>query len=76
MIIIGNIKQINIKNAAHDLLEKYPDEFIKVDFQHNKVKVWELTDVKSKNLRNRIAGYVTRLLAPRKKGGSGDIYYE
>jgi len=64
---LGNIRQTSIKNIAIDLLEKYPKEFIVGGFQHNKGKVAELTDVKSKLLRNRIAGYVTRCLSPNKK---------
>lgn len=64
---MGNIRQINIKNIAILLIEKYPDQFKHNDFQHNKLKVAQLTDVKSKLLRNRIAGYVTRRLSPRKK---------
>jgi len=68
---LGNIRQTNIKNTAIELLEKYPKQFVVGDFQHNKLKVAELTDVKSKLLRNRIAGYVTRLLSPRKKVGGG-----
>ena len=73
---MGNIRQTNIKNTAAELLKKYPKEFIARDFQHNKVKVAELTDVKSKLLRNRIAGYVTRILSPRKKAEGGIIEYE
>jgi small subunit ribosomal protein S17e len=64
---LGNIRQINIKNIANELLEKHSKEFIVGDFHHNKMKVAELTDVKSKLLRNRIAGYITRLLSPHKK---------
>jgi small subunit ribosomal protein S17e len=64
---LGNIRQINIKNVANELFEKYSEEFIAGNFQHNKEKVAELTNVKSKLLRNRIAGYVCRLLSPRKK---------
>jgi small subunit ribosomal protein S17e len=73
---LGNIRQINIKNAATTLIEKYPNEFKSGDFQHNKIKVAELTDVKSKLLRNRIAGYITRLLAPHKKVSPGLMDYE
>jgi len=62
-MILGNIRQTNIKNTAIELLEKYPKQFIAGDFQHNKLKVAELTDVKSKLLRNRIAGYITRRLS-------------
>ena len=64
---MGNIRQITIKNIAIELLEKHPKKFIVGDFQHNKAKVAELTDVKSKLLRNRIAGYITRLLSPKIK---------
>jgi len=56
---LGNIRQTNIKNTAIELLEKYPKQFVVGDFQHNKLKVAELTDVTSKLLRNRIAGYIT-----------------
>ncbi len=63
--LIGNIRQINIKNIANTLIEKYPDQFKPKNFEINKKKVAELTNVKSKKMRNRIAGYITRLLSPR-----------
>jgi len=62
VIDLGNIKQANIKNIAIQLVEKFPDQF-STDFEHNKKKVEELTDVSSKEVRNRIAGYVTRYYA-------------
>lgn len=64
---MGNIRQSNIKNIAKLLLATYPNQFKADDFDYNKKKVAELTDVKSKINRNRIAGYVTRLLAPRER---------
>ncbi len=64
---MGNIRQDAIKNIAHDLLEAYPKEFKNDDYQHNKLKVAELTDVKSIVSRNRIAGYITRILSPRER---------
>ena len=67
---LGNIRQTFIKNIALDLVEKYPNQFVADDFQHNKNKVAELSDVGSKLLRNRIAGYVTRHLASKNKGKS------
>ena len=67
MITLGNIRQTFIKNIAIDLVKKYPDQFKHDDFQHNKHKVAELSDVGSKLLRNRIAGYITRILATQKK---------
>lgn len=56
---MGNIRQTHIKKIAIELVKKYPNEFTG-EFQHNKVKVTELTDVQTHTIRNRIAGYVTR----------------
>ena len=60
---LGNIRQTFIKTIARELLEKYPERFNPGDFEYNKRKVAEMTTVKSKLLRNRIAGYITRQLA-------------
>jgi len=76
VVLLGNIRQIHIKNIAKELLEKYPNYFKHDDFQHNKKKVAELTDVKSILIRNRIAGYVTRLLSPRIKKSDFEVYNE
>lgn len=76
MFFLGNIRSILIKNIAKELLLKFPDQFKAGDFEHNKKKVAELTDVKSKIMRNRIAGYVSRLSAPRVKKMSYEIEYE
>ena len=67
---MGNIRQLNIKNAAVRLIEAYPDQFKANDFQYNKQKVQNYLEVKSKILRNRIAGYVTRRLATQKSKSS------
>ncbi len=64
---LGNIRPTFIKNVAIELNRIYPGQFKNNDFQHNKEKVEELTDVKSKVLRNRIAGYITRRLASKNK---------
>jgi small subunit ribosomal protein S17e len=53
------IKPAYVKKTATLLLERYPDAFGD-DFEHNKDLVDELTNVESKGVRNRIAGYVTR----------------
>jgi small subunit ribosomal protein S17e len=66
--VLGNIRQTFIKNIAIDLTKRYPNHFKHDDFQHNKEKVAELSDVGSKLLRNRIAGYITRYLAAQSKG--------
>ena len=49
-------------------MKEHPDQFKHDDFQHNKEKVGELAEVSSKLMRNKIAGYITRLLASRNKG--------
>jgi len=52
------IKPAYVKKTARILMEQYPDAFGD-DFEHNKEVVQELTNVESKGVRNRIAGYVT-----------------
>lgn len=56
---MGNIRPTYIKRIATELIKRYPTEFTD-DFEHNKKKVQELTDVSTATLRNRIAGYLTR----------------
>ncbi|GAA0257741.1 MULTISPECIES: 30S ribosomal protein S17e [Halobaculum] len=58
------IKPKYVKQLATLLLEKYPQSF-NTDFETNKENVEKLTNVESKGVRNRIAGYITR-----KKAGS------
>ena len=52
------IKPKYIKQLGNLLLEQYPDSF-NTDFETNKESVTTLTNVESKGVRNRIAGYVT-----------------
>lgn len=56
---MGNIRPTYIKRVAVELVRRFPEQFTE-DFEHNKRKVAELTDVRSNMMRNRIAGYVTR----------------
>ena len=58
---MGRIKQTYLKRIANELLEKYKGDFGK-DFQKNKGKVQELSTVKSKSIRNKIAGYITKVM--------------
>ena len=66
-LMMGNIKQTFIKRVARELFDRYPNEFTR-DFEHNKKKVEELTNVTSKTIRNRIAGYMTRLVRMKEEG--------
>ena len=53
------IKPDYVKKTGKLLLDKYPEAF-STDFEQNKERVTELTNIESKGVRNRIAGYVTR----------------
>ena len=53
------IKPKYVKQLATLLLEEYPQSF-NTDFETNKEHVEQLTNVESKGVRNRIAGYITR----------------
>jgi small subunit ribosomal protein S17e len=54
---VGAIKPTYIKSLGKKLLKEVPD--FTDDFDVNKKLVEEYTNVKSKGVRNRIAGYVT-----------------
>jgi small subunit ribosomal protein S17e len=58
---VGSIRPRFIKNASKNLLALYPDTFTD-DFETNKRLVEQLTDVSSKKVRNRIAGYLVGLI--------------
>jgi len=58
------IKPDYVKKTGNILLERYPSAF-GTDFEHNKESVVELTNIESKGVRNRVAGYIAR-----KKGGA------
>ena len=48
-----------IINIGDTLIQRHPDRFTD-DFEENKHRVANLTDVESKRVRNRISGYITR----------------
>jgi small subunit ribosomal protein S17e len=50
-----------VRRISTELLEKYPDKFT-VDFDENKKIINEISIVRSKILRNKIAGYITSYL--------------
>ncbi|AGN02024.1 30S ribosomal protein S17e [Salinarchaeum sp. Harcht-Bsk1] len=53
------IKPAYVKKTGEILMERYP-EALSTDFEHNKEAVTELTNIESKGVRNRIAGYIAR----------------
>lgn len=50
----------HVKRIARELVQRFPDRF-STSFEDNKKVVEEFTNLSSTKLRNRIAGYVTRL---------------
>ena len=61
---MGKVRTEQVKRISRELLDKYPSK-ITVDFENNKKLVNEYTNVSSKKLRNKIAGYATRLASIR-----------
>ena len=59
---IGNIRSRGIKRISKDIVINFYN-ILGTDFQENKRIVGEVTNVSSKTQRNRIAGYVTTLMA-------------
>ena len=58
---LGNVRPEQVKRVARELLRLYADKFT-TNFNDNKKAIQSLTNISSTKLRNRVAGYVTRLL--------------
>ncbi|MEM5776874.1 MAG: 30S ribosomal protein S17e [Candidatus Aenigmatarchaeota archaeon] len=58
---MGNIRTTQIKNVSEKLVKMFPDKFSK-NFEENKRIVSELLHIKSKDVRNKIAGYITHIV--------------
>ena len=58
---MGKVRPDRVKKVARELVERFPEKFT-VNFESNKKLVESLTNISSTKLRNRIAGYITRLL--------------
>jgi small subunit ribosomal protein S17e len=46
---------------SNELLERYPDKFT-IDFNKNKEAIQNYAQIRSKELRNKIAGYITAIV--------------
>jgi len=57
---LGKVRTETVKRVSRELLRRFPDRFAG-DFESDKQGVNDLVLTSSKRLRNRIAGYVTRL---------------
>lgn len=57
---MGNIRTKDIKKVSFEVVKMYPERF-NADFENNKKSINELNITDTKLLRNKIAGYVTRI---------------
>ncbi|WP_295721238.1 30S ribosomal protein S17e [uncultured Methanobrevibacter sp.] len=57
---MGNIRTTFVKRISKELIENHSD--FTTDFETNKKLVSEYSTVSTKHLRNKIAGYITRLM--------------
>ncbi len=63
---MGRIRTHDIKKLSFELIEQYSSRFA-TDFRTNKEIVDELKLSDSKRTRNKIAGYITRIVKRRTK---------
>ncbi|MGQ9760043.1 MAG: 30S ribosomal protein S17e [Candidatus Methanomethylicaceae archaeon] len=63
---MGKVRIGKVKSIAVELTERYPNVFT-TDFENNKKLVRQYSNIRSKHLSNRVAGYITRLLVLKKK---------
>ena len=57
---MGKVRIAAVKKVARELVARYPDK-LTTDYEANKKVLADLVDAKTKRLRNRVVGYVTRL---------------
>ena len=57
---VGKVRIAAVKKVARELLQRYPDKFT-TNYESNKTVLANIVDAKTKRLRNRVVGYVTRL---------------
>jgi small subunit ribosomal protein S17e len=57
---LGKVRIAAVKKVARDLVGRYPEKF-NTDFEANKKALITLVDARTKRMRNRVIGYITRL---------------
>jgi small subunit ribosomal protein S17e len=57
---VGKVRIAAVKKVAREVIAMYPDRFT-TNYESNKVAMADVVDAKTKRLRNRVVGYVTRL---------------
>jgi len=62
----GKVRTELVKKLARELVERFPEKFT-TGFENNKKLVDTFTNISSKKLRNRVAGYITQLQKQKKQ---------
>lgn len=62
---MGKVRPSNIKILARKMVLEHSKNF-SIDFDDNKQFLDLLADMKTKHFRNRVAGYITRLMVIRR----------
>jgi small subunit ribosomal protein S17e len=58
MLFFLHLALNRVRRISNELLERYPKQF-GIDFDQNKATLKDLANIRSKLLRNRIAGFIT-----------------
>jgi len=61
---MGRVRPTYIKRLAQDLVAAEPEKFSE-DFEENKEELKDTEEFRSKTLRNRVAGYIVRVVDNR-----------
>ena len=62
---MGRVRPHFIKRLARDMVDKHGDKFGE-DFEENKEILKEMDSYESRKLRNRVAGYIVRVVQNKK----------
>ena len=65
---MGRVKSVAIKTLGDELVSQYGDRFTE-DFELNKKVLGEVKEIKSKRVRNILAGYITSKMKIVKRQG-------
>ena len=68
---MGKVRTDQVKKAARDILIRYSDRFT-TSFEENKKAMAPLAKVYSPRMKNRIAGYITRLMVISEHAKAGE----
>ncbi|UCE16798.1 MAG: 30S ribosomal protein S17e [Candidatus Bathyarchaeota archaeon] len=63
---MGKVRPEKVKKISRELVAQYPDKFT-TNFEDNKKLVKSLIETSSPKITNRIAGYITRLVAAKQE---------